>query len=492
MEQLHPAGTGYSIPVDDYTPTTSVGAAEVIPIERTLPLPDTTPPQTFTLLERVKVVNQAASDALRLRRGTRSPKDPDRLVFHDSDEEMPAHLRRQLARISIPFVFCPHLNGMEASATFLPVHGELVAHDYEVDGIIGRGSFSTVFKATSLDYQRPVSLKILRNEKDCFDAGLGEVRIHSLIIRNDPHSRRHLLRMLDCFYFREHLMVVTELLNSSLLAHYMHLELQGKREAYYNAQTLGMLSAQIIDALSFLHGLSITHCDIKTPNICIVNAETRQFKLIDFGAAVLTHDTHTSYLQSRWYRAPEVMLGCAWGELIDIWSFGCVVAELALGCPLYQYNSIELVLAAIKATRGNIPTWMLEAHPIAQMFFSASACAYEVDPLRMPPGTYLIRSAPHTELRTILTQRLDPASFGNVGIFVTFLEQLLTVDPKERPDADACMESPFLKPFAHGLRLQQGVNVTETPTTTETLMVEDGVCALLNAASIASRHPSRG
>lgn len=51
MEQLHPAGTGYSIPVDDYTPTTSVGAAEVIPIERTLPLPDTTPPQTFTLLE---------------------------------------------------------------------------------------------------------------------------------------------------------------------------------------------------------------------------------------------------------------------------------------------------------------------------------------------------------------------------------------------------------------------------------------------------------
>ena len=77
------------------------------------------------------MVNHAASNALRIRRGTQNPKDPDRLVFHEC-EEMPAHLKAQLARVNIPFIFSPHLNGMEASAHYEPKIGELVAHDFEV------------------------------------------------------------------------------------------------------------------------------------------------------------------------------------------------------------------------------------------------------------------------------------------------------------------------------------------------------------------------
>ena len=382
------------------------------------------------------------------------------------------------------------------------------------------------------------------------------MRVHSLLLRHDPEGRRHLLRMLDCFYFREHLFIVTELLNSSLLAHYMHLQSLGKRQAYYNAHTLGMLSAQvldwllssatesrrepraaecrrvppsaaechrvplsaaecrrappsaaecrrvppsaaecrrvqpigtriatararhrvaltatdchtvriltsqILDALDFLHSISITHCDIKTPNICLVDAGARQFKLIDFGAAVLTHDVHTSYLQSRWYRAPEVMLGCPWCEKIDLWSLGCVLAEVTVGCALYQYNSIELVLAAQKATRGPFPDWMLSKHPIAQMFFSPSGSVYEVDPHRMPQGTYLIRSAQESDLRTLMKSMLEPDVFGDVDGFIAALEQLLTIDPNARPGTAECLRSPFVAPHHAADRL--AVNTTPT------------------------------
>ena len=146
---------------------------------------------------------------------------------------------------------------------------------------------------------RPVALKCLKNDKEKVDAGLGEARIQALIRLHDPHGRRHIVRLLDCFYYREHLFLVYERLNASVLAHYMHLETLGPcaRAEYWHAGSIGALSIQMLDALSFLACLGITHCDVKTANICIVNAERRIFKLIDFGSVVLTHDAHMSYLQ---------------------------------------------------------------------------------------------------------------------------------------------------------------------------------------------------
>lgn len=146
---------------------------------------------------------------------------------------------------------------------------------------------------------RPVALKCLKNAKETMDAGLGEARVQSLIRLHDPLGRRHIVRLLDCFYYREHLFLVYERLNASVLAHYMHLETLGPRARaeYWHAGSIGALSIQMLDALAFLACLGITHCDVKTANICIVNAERRIFKLIDFGSVVLTHDAHMSYLQ---------------------------------------------------------------------------------------------------------------------------------------------------------------------------------------------------
>jgi len=365
--------------------------------------------------------------------------------------EVPAAVASQTGRIDIPFLFNTAFNGLEPSLNLVATHGEILVSDYRIIGNIGQGSFSTVYRAASTQNQdKPVSIKVLRNNKDCFDTGLGEIRIYSFMRREDPEGRRHIVCMLDCFYTREHLFIVTELLNNSLFAHYMHLETLGgnARAEYYNAATVGALAAQMLDALDFCAGHGIAHCDVKTPNICIANTEARKFKLIDFGSAVLRCDVHMSYLQSRWYRAPEVILGCPWDAKVDIWSLGCVLAEVLLGYCLFQFPTCELVLAAQKAARGAFPRHMLEAHPIAQMFFSESGCVYEVDPRGMAAGVYLLRSSPNAPLSSMLSARINPALFGEAPPGVTsFLEALLTIDPDERLSAADAIQHEWMAAF---------------------------------------------
>jgi len=162
------------------------------------------------------------------------------------------------------------------------------------------------------------------------------------------------------------------------------------------------------------------------------------------------HDTHPSEVQSRWYRAPEVMLGYSWGSKIDIWSIGCCVAEILLGCPAFMFDSVSLVLAAQKAMLGSFPARML-ACPLAPMFLTTAGSPYEVDPEGMPNGVYSVASLPDSSLRSLLTRHMAPSytAFGasHVDRCISFVEGLLTLDPEERPTASAALRSPFLELF---------------------------------------------
>jgi serine/threonine protein kinase len=100
------------------------------------------------------------------------------------------------------------------------------------------------------------------------------------------------------------------------------------------------MSSQILDALIVLRDASIIHCDLKPENILLAppaasGGALGQLKLIDFGSACFETRTVYSYIQSRFYRSPEVLLGLSYSASIDMWSFGCVAAELFLGLPLF-------------------------------------------------------------------------------------------------------------------------------------------------------------
>lgn len=91
------------------------------------------------------------------------------------------------------------------------------------------------------------------------------------------------------------------------------------------------ITIQCLEALQFLHGLGLIHCDLKPENILVKSYSRCEVKVIDLGSSCFETDHLCSYVQSRSYRAPEVILGLPYDKKIDVWSLGCILAELCTG-----------------------------------------------------------------------------------------------------------------------------------------------------------------
>lgn len=82
------------------------------------------------------------------------------------------------------------------------------------------------------------------------------------------------------------------------------------------------------------------------------------------------HDDLQHYVQTRSYRAPEIILGCPYTEKIDIWSLGCIIAELFTGQVLFESDNKVGILAKIQGLRGPWPSWMLQTGTEVQKYFT--------------------------------------------------------------------------------------------------------------------------
>ena len=135
--------------------------------------------------------------------------------------------------------------------------------------------------------------------------------------------------------FRKHLVITFELLSVNLYDFIKMNNFQG-----FSLSLIKRFAIQILISLYFLRENSIVHCDLKPENILIKSYSRSEIKVIDFGSSCFIHDHLSSYVQSRSYRAPEVILGCSYDYKIDIWSLGCILAELLTGYVLFQNESV--------------------------------------------------------------------------------------------------------------------------------------------------------
>jgi len=127
-----------------------------------------------------------------------------------------------------------------------------------------------------------------------------------------------------------------------------------------------LYSYQMLRSLAYIHAIGICHRDIKPQNI-LVNTQNHIIKLCDFGSAkkLIKGEPNISYICSRYYRAPELIFGCTdYTPAIDIWSIGCVIAELILGQPLFPGESasdqlVEIIKILGTPSKGQI----LEMNP---------------------------------------------------------------------------------------------------------------------------------
>ena len=124
---------------------------------------------------------------------------------------------------------------------------------------------------------------------------------------------------------------------------------------------LKYLGLQILQALISMKQSQIIHCDLKPENIMIKNLKNFTLKIIDFGSSCFeNNNTNSFYIQSRYYRAPEILLGLQYSYPIDMWSFGCIIFELYTGFPLFNSMNQKDHMQCIMDVLGVPPNQLIK------------------------------------------------------------------------------------------------------------------------------------
>lgn len=241
---------------------------------------------------------------------------------------------------------------------------------YIVKDVLGHGTFGQVAKCWVADTNSFVAVKIIKNLPAYYQQALVEVSIlRTLNMKFDPEDKHHIVRIYDYFVHQRHLCIAFELLDTNLyelikLNHFRGLSLS----------IVQLFSKQILRGLDLMKDAGIIHCDLKPENILLcTSVKPAEIKIIDFGSACMEDRTVYSYIQSRYYRSPEVLLGYQYTTAIDMWSFGCIVAELFLGLPLFPGASeFDLLKRMIKILGGQPPDYILRKAKNTSKFFKFS------------------------------------------------------------------------------------------------------------------------
>ncbi|GAB2247694.1 hypothetical protein Droror1_Dr00007576 [Drosera rotundifolia] len=322
--------------------------------------------------------------------------------------------------------------GFEEDKNFHVVLNSVIAGRYHVTEYLGSAAFSKAIQAHDLHTGMDVCVKIIKNNKDFFDQSLDEIKLLKYVNKHDPADRHHLLRLYDYFYYREHLLIVCELLKANLYEfHKFNRESGG--EVYFTMPRLQSITIQVLEAIQFLHGLGLIHCDLKPENILVKSYSRCEVKVIDLGSSCFETDHLCSYVQSRSYRAPEVILGLPYDKKIDIWSLGCILAELCTGNVLFQNDSPATLLARVIGIIGPIDQDMLAKGRDTYKYITKNHMLYERNQ-ETNRLEYLIPK------KSSLRHRLP---MGDQG-FVDFVAYLLEVNPKKRPSASEALKHPWL------------------------------------------------
>ncbi|KAL4746376.1 hypothetical protein BDW72DRAFT_35959 [Aspergillus terricola var. indicus] len=332
---------------------------------------------------------------------------------------------------------------------------------YLILDVLGQGTFGQVVKCQNLKTQEVVAVKVIKNKTAYFNQSMMEVSVLDLLnSRYDKNDDHHLLRLKDTFIHRQHLCLVFELLSVNLYELIKQNQFRG-----LSTTLVRVFAQQLLNALSLLNKAHLIHCDLKPENILLKNLESPIIKVIDFGSACDERQTVYTYIQSRFYRSPEVLLGLPYSSAIDMWSLGCIVVELFLGLPLFPGSSEYNQVCRIVEMLGLPPTWMLEMGKQSGEFFektqdefgrksyrlkSLEQYSREHNTKEQPSKKYfqastleeIIRSYPMP--RKNMKQAEIEREVNNRVAFIDFVRGLLSINPLERWSPQQAKLHPFI------------------------------------------------
>ncbi|KAJ8130377.1 hypothetical protein O1611_g3255 [Lasiodiplodia mahajangana] len=246
------------------------------------------------------------------------------------------------------------------------IMGDHLAYRYEIVDVLGKGSFGQVVRCIDHKTGGLVAVKIIRNKKRFHQQALVEVNILKKLREWDPKNKHSMVNFTHSFYFRGHLCISTELLDMNLYEFIKSNSFRG-----FSLKLIRRFTKQMLSSLAILKQHKVIHCDLKPENILLRHPLHSEIKVIDFGSSCFENEKVYTYIQSRFYRSPEVILGMTYGLPIDMWSLGCILAELYTGVPIFPGENEQEQLACIMEVFGPPEKHLIEKSTRKKLFFDS-------------------------------------------------------------------------------------------------------------------------
>lgn len=311
-------------------------------------------------------------------------------------------------------------------ADYLLVKNDHIAYRYEILDLLGKGSFGQVCECYDHKNKEKVALKIIKNKSKFHQQATIEAKILHTLREHDLEDSKNIVRMKNYFSFRNHICITFELISINL---YEFLRLNSFKGL--SIPLIKCFTLQILNSLNFLKTLQIIHCDLKPENVLLTNPQKASIKLIDFGSSCfITEKLHT-YIQSRYYRAPEIMLGIPYTPAIDMWSLGCILTELYTGQPLWPGDTEKDQFLHIVSYFGLPPEDLLINACRKNVFFENGKLKYSQlsNGKVLTPGMFSFREC----LKSVDED------------FVDFLMKCFEWDPEKRISPSEALEHPWIQ-----------------------------------------------
>lgn len=327
--------------------------------------------------------------------------------------------------------------------------GYLLGRNHRVIRFLGKGSYGFVYKCWNDEGNQVEAVKVIRKDPQFIQKVKGEIDILKRLQGLDLDTS-NIVRWYEFFFHKETICLSFELLDVSLwdyMKERLHLGLP--------LCEMRPLIRQLATALSHLAHIGVVHADLKPNNVMIVDRHRQplKVKLIDFGLSYSSSGPPGVVVQTIFYRAPEVILGICFTEVIDMWSLGVLAAELATGRHLYPGDASYDVLNLIVKTQGQPADYLLNQGQATKQFFVQTAGGHW---LFLRPRHFEIRTGYRAKDRRNMKLRslddlrkfmlMDSDNQNDQLLLVDLIKKMMDLNPERRIKPQEVLKHPFLVP----------------------------------------------